>query len=147
VSLTVEGTTVNTSGSERGMWSFECMDLILSSGTLKNFRFLLRSCLFTDRPPVIKSICSTLQPWHCIDSLMTLRRDVYWSSDVYFDLMRYRSQTSDILLCSRTFETPSLILLSSTYVRGRVISRDRVVFHIVSCVRFKYCIHSISDGM
>ena len=34
--------------------SFEYMELILSSGTLKNFRFLLRSCLSTDRAPVIK---------------------------------------------------------------------------------------------
>ncbi len=42
--------------------SFECMELILASGTLKNFRFLLRSCLFTDRAPVIKLICSTFQP-------------------------------------------------------------------------------------
>ncbi len=29
--------------------SFEYMELILASGTLKNFRFLLRSCLSTDR--------------------------------------------------------------------------------------------------
>ncbi len=33
--------------------SFECMELILASGTLKNVRFLLRSCLFTDRAPMI----------------------------------------------------------------------------------------------
>ncbi len=39
--------------------SFEYMELILASGTLKNFRFLLRSCLSTDRAPVIKLICST----------------------------------------------------------------------------------------
>ena len=42
--------------------SFEYMDWMLASGTLKNFRFLLRSCLFTDRVPVIKLICSTFQP-------------------------------------------------------------------------------------
>jgi hypothetical protein len=35
------------------------MELMLASGTLKNFRFLLRSCLFTDRAHVIKLICST----------------------------------------------------------------------------------------
>jgi hypothetical protein len=29
------------------------MELILASGTLKNVRFLLRSCLFTDRAPMI----------------------------------------------------------------------------------------------
>ncbi len=43
--------------------SFEYMVLILGSGTLKNFRFLLRSCLSTDRAPVIKVICSIFQSW------------------------------------------------------------------------------------
>ena len=33
--------------------SFEYMECMLASGTLKNFRFLLRSCLFTERAPVI----------------------------------------------------------------------------------------------
>ncbi len=42
--------------------SLEYMDWTLSSGTLKNFKFLLRSCLFTDRATVIKLICSTFQP-------------------------------------------------------------------------------------
>ncbi len=41
--------------------SFEYMESILASGTLKNFRFLLRSCLSTDRATVIKLICSTFQ--------------------------------------------------------------------------------------
>jgi hypothetical protein len=148
--------------------SFECMELILVSGTLKNVRFLLRSCLSTDRAPVIELICSTFQPWRCITVLMTLRRDAYWFSGVLLTLMRYRSQTSDILLCSRiqkipavlptggrtaipsgrirhnlsfaivSFGMPSLILLSSTCVRGRAISRARAAFHIVSWVRFKY---------
>jgi hypothetical protein len=36
--------------------SFEYMELILASGTLKNFRFLLRSCLSTDRAPVITDL-------------------------------------------------------------------------------------------
>jgi hypothetical protein len=49
--------------------SFEYMDLILASDTLKNFRFFLRSCLSTDRAPVIKLICSTFQPWRCITVL------------------------------------------------------------------------------
>jgi hypothetical protein len=53
------------------------MELIPASGTLKNLRFLLRSCLSTDRATVIKVICSTFQPWHCITVLMTLRRDGY----------------------------------------------------------------------
>ncbi len=133
--------------------SFECMELILASGTLKNFSLLLRSCLSTDRAPVIKLICSTFQSWCCITVLMAFRRDTYWFSVVLLALMRYRSQTSDILLCSRiqkiptvlptggrtaipsgrirqnlsftmdSFGIPSLILLSFTYVRGRVISR------------------------
>ncbi len=81
--------------------SFEYMELILPSGTLKNFRFLLRSCLSTDRVPVIKLICSTFQPWRCITVLMTLRRDTYWFSVALLTLMRCRSQTLDILLCSR----------------------------------------------
>ena len=35
---------------------------MLASVTLKNFRFLLRSCLFTERAPVMKLIYSTFQP-------------------------------------------------------------------------------------
>jgi hypothetical protein len=42
--------------------SFEYMDCMLASVTLKNFRFLLKSCLFTERAPVMKLICSTFQP-------------------------------------------------------------------------------------
>ena len=42
--------------------SFEYMECMLASGTLKNFRFFLRSCLFTERVPVMKLICSTFQP-------------------------------------------------------------------------------------
>ncbi len=34
---------------------------MLASGTLKNFMFLLKSFLFTDRAPVMKLICSTLR--------------------------------------------------------------------------------------
>ncbi len=34
--------------------SFEYTEWMLASGTLKNFRFLVRSCLFTERVPVIK---------------------------------------------------------------------------------------------
>ena len=81
--------------------SFEYMELILASSTLKNFRFLLRSCLSTDRGTMINLICSTFHPCHCITVLMTLRRDTYWFTDVLLTLMRYRSQTSDILLCSK----------------------------------------------
>jgi hypothetical protein len=106
---------------------------------------------------------------------MVLRRETYWFSDVFLTLTRYRSQTSDNLLFSKiqkvptvlstggrttipsgrirqklSFTTvslgiPSLILLSSTDVRGWTISRTRVAFHIVSCVRFRYCISSMSD--
>jgi len=153
------------------------MELILTVGTLKNFRFLLKSCLSTDRAPVMKLTCSTLQPWRCMTSLIALRRDAYWFSVVPLALMRYRSQTSDILLCSgiqkipallatggRTaippgrirqkisfttvsFGNPCLILLSSTCVRGRANSRARDAFHIVSCVRFRYCISLKSDVM
>ena len=57
--------------------SFEYMDCMLASGTLKNLRFLLRSCLFTERAPVMKLICSNLQPSICITLLMALRRDAY----------------------------------------------------------------------
>jgi hypothetical protein len=38
--------------------SFEYMELMLAAVTLKNFRFLLRSCLSTDRAPVMKLTCS-----------------------------------------------------------------------------------------
>jgi hypothetical protein len=155
--------------------SFEYMESILAAGTLKNFRFLLKSCLSTDRAPVIKLICSTFQPWRCITVLMALRREAYWFSVVLLALTRYRPQTSDMRLCSKiqkvpavlptggrtaipsgrirqklsfttvSFGIPSLILLSSTDVRGRDISRARSTFHIVSCVRFRYCISLNSD--
>jgi hypothetical protein len=36
--------------------SFEYMDCMLATGTLKNFKFLLRSYLFTERDPVMKLI-------------------------------------------------------------------------------------------
>ncbi len=157
--------------------SFEYMELILASCTLKNFRFLLRSCLSTDRAHLIKLICSTFQPWRCITVLMVTRRDAYWFSAVLLALIRYWSQKSDILLCSRiqkiptvlstggrtvspsgrirqklsftnvSLGMPTLILLSSTGVRGWVISRARAVFHIVSCVRFTYGICLNSDVM
>ncbi len=55
--------------------SFEYMELMLASGTLKNFRFLLKSRLSTDHAPVIKLICSTFQPYRCITVLMALRRE------------------------------------------------------------------------
>ena len=69
--------------------NFEYMDCILPSDTLKNFRFLLRSCLFTERAPVMKIICSTSQSSRCITTLMALWRDTYWSSVVCFTLVRY----------------------------------------------------------
>jgi hypothetical protein len=142
--------------------SFEYMDWMLASGTLKNFRFLLRSCLFTERASVINLIYSTFQPWRCIAPLMALRRDAYWFSAVSLTLVRYRSQTSDIRLCFRIQKTPALfptggrttipsgrirqnlsfsityfdwsswILLASVCVRGQSISRALAVFHIVS---------------
>ena len=143
--------------------SFEYMECMLVADTLKNFRFLMRSCLFTERAPVMKFTYSTFHPWRCIASLMVFRRDAYWSSAVRLALVRYRSQTSDILLCSRmqktpvllstggrtaipsgcirqnltftvtSFETPAWILPSSACVRGRSISRVLAAFHILSC--------------
>jgi len=89
--------------------SFECMELILTSSTLKNFRFLLRSCLSTDLASSIKLICSTLQPCHCITVVMAFRRDACWFSAVLLALMRYRSQTSDILLCSKIQKIPAVL--------------------------------------
>ena len=88
--------------------SFEYMELMLASGTLKNFRFLLKSRLSTDRVPVIKLICSTFQPCRCITVLMALRREAYWFSAVLLAMTRYRSQQSDILLCSRIQKVPAL---------------------------------------
>ncbi len=49
---------------------FEYMDWMVASGTLKNFRFLLRSCLFTEFVPVINLTWSTFQSWRCNFSLM-----------------------------------------------------------------------------
>ncbi len=159
------------------IFSFEYMDWMMVSVTLKNFRFLLRSCLFTEHVLVIKMTCSTFQSWHCIASLNAFRRDTYWSSVVCLTLVRYRSQTSDIHLCSRMQETPMIFptggrtvipsgrnrqnlsfvitsldrpsraLLDSACVRGRSISQVLVTFHMTSCVRFKYRRTSISDGM
>jgi len=58
--------------------SFEYMDWMLASGTLKNFRFLLRSYLFTDRVPVIKLTCSTFKSFLCI-TVMTSSIVLYHS--------------------------------------------------------------------
>ncbi len=41
--------------------SFEYMELILASGTPKNFKFLRKSCLSTDLAPVMKLTWSTFQ--------------------------------------------------------------------------------------
>ncbi len=41
--------------------SFEYMELILDSGTPKNFMLLRKSCLSTDRSPVMKLTWSTFQ--------------------------------------------------------------------------------------
>ena len=46
-----------------------------------------------------------------------------------------------------SFDWPSRTLLVSVCVRGRSISRALAAFHIVSCVRFRYCRPSISDGI
>jgi hypothetical protein len=112
--------------------SFECKELILASGTLKNFRFLLRSCLSTDRVPVIKLICSTFQPCRCITVLMPLRRDTYWFSTVFLVRIWYRSQTSDILFCSRIQKIPTVLPTGGRTVipSGRI--RQNLSFVIVS---------------
>jgi hypothetical protein len=39
------------------------MELMLASGTLKIFMFVLKSRLSTNRAPVMKLICSIFQPW------------------------------------------------------------------------------------
>ena len=62
--------------------SLEYTESMLAAGTLKKFRFLLKSCLSTDRAPVMKLTCSTLQSWHCMTALIALRRDTYWFSVV-----------------------------------------------------------------
>ncbi len=56
----------------------------------------------------MKIICCTFQTWRCITVLMALRRDTYWSSTVRFALVMYRSQTSDIRLCSTMQKTSVL---------------------------------------
>ncbi len=154
--------------------SFEYMELMLASGTLKNFRFLLRSCLSTDRAPVIKLTCSTFQPWHCITVLITLRRDAYWFSAVLLTLMRYRSQASDILFFPRYKRSrPCYPRVGGPLLRPVASARNfphdclfwnplfdsfifyrcegtshlaRAAFHIVSCVRFKYGIMILELG-
>ncbi len=134
-----------------------------ASGTWKNFKFLSRSCLFTEREPVTKLICSTFQPWRYITSLTALRREAYWFPAVNLALIRYLSQTSDTRLYSRiqktpalfpaggrtampsgrirqnlsfaiaSFDWPSWTLLASPSVRGRSISRVLVACHIAAC--------------
>ena len=42
---------------------------MLAADTLKNFMFLLKSFLFTERAPVMKLTCSTFQPARCITPL------------------------------------------------------------------------------
>jgi hypothetical protein len=52
-----------------------------------------------------------------------LRKDTYWSSAVRLALVRYRSQTSDIRLCSRIQKTPPLFLMGgrTTIPSGRIL--------------------------
>jgi hypothetical protein len=68
--------------------SFEYMELILASGTPKNFMLLRKSCLSTDRAPVMKLTWSTFQLCHWITVLMALRREAYWFSAVFLALTR-----------------------------------------------------------
>ncbi len=112
--------------------SFEYMELILPSGTLKNFRFLLRSCLSTDRAPVIKLICSTFHPWLCITVLMAFRRDAYWFSAVLLALTRYHSQTSDILLCSKIQKVPVVLPTGGRTAIPSGLIRQKLSFTTVS---------------
>jgi len=112
--------------------SFEYMDYMLAVGTLKNFRFFLRSCLFTKCALVMNLLCSTLHPSRCIALLMALRRDTYWSSAVIFALVRYRSQTSDIRLCSRMKKTPALFPTSGRTAIPSGLSRQNLSFDTVS---------------
>ena len=94
--------------------SFEYWELILASGTRKNFRFFRKSCLSTDLAPVMKLIWSTFQPCRWITVLMALRREAYWFSAVFLALTRYCSQQSDILLCSRIQKVPALFPVANT---------------------------------
>jgi hypothetical protein len=68
--------------------SFEYMELILASGTLKNFILLLKSRLSIDRVPVMKLTWSTFHLCRWITVLMALRREAYWFSAVFLALTR-----------------------------------------------------------
>ncbi len=52
--------------------SFEYEELILASGTPKNFILRLKSCLSIDLAPVMKQTWSTFQPCRWITVLMSL---------------------------------------------------------------------------
>jgi hypothetical protein len=68
--------------------SFEYIELILASGTPKNFTLLWKSCLSSDRAPVMKLIWSTFQLCRWITVLMALWRETYWFSVVFLALTR-----------------------------------------------------------
>ncbi len=68
--------------------SFEYRELILSSGTPKNFILRLKSCLSIDLAPVMKLTWSTFQPCRWITVLMALQREAYWFSAVFLALTR-----------------------------------------------------------
>jgi hypothetical protein len=55
--------------------SFEYKELILASGTPKNFMLRLKSCLSIDLAPVTKLTWSTFQPCRWITVLMALQRE------------------------------------------------------------------------
>jgi hypothetical protein len=77
-------------------------------------------------------IRSTFQPWRCITVLMPLRRDTYWFSTVFLVRIWYRSQTSDILFCSRIQKIPTVLPTGGRTVipSGRI--RQNLSFVIVS---------------
>ena len=68
--------------------SFEYKELILPSGTPKNFILRLKSCLSIDLAPVMKLTWSTCQPCHWTTVLMAPRRGTYWFSAVFLALTR-----------------------------------------------------------
>jgi hypothetical protein len=108
------------------------------TGTWKNFRFSLRSSLFTKCQSVTKLMCSTFQPWCCIVSLMTSRRDTYWFSVVDLVLIRYRSQTSDTRLYSRIQKVSVLFPTGGTIVSlFRPVTSPKIFLSLL--FPFKYC--------
>ncbi len=130
--------------------SFEYMELILASGTLKNLMFLRT---YSGPEGVVLVLGCTLGPdevpftnvTHALINGSRIQKVPIVSPTGGRTAIPSGRIHQKLSCMTVSLGIPSLILLFSTGVKERAISRARAAFHIVSGVRFKYCISSKSD--